>query len=96
MNRLEKRIQRLEGGPKDERFFVWAEVPGDWPEERQRAEVTALVLERGVTAPFDITLFPQSSSECREVKLIFAGSGDDFDELLGRIAKKRQRVTDRD
>ena len=96
MNRLEKRVQRLEGGPKDEKFSVWATVPGDWPEERQRAEVTALVLARGVTVPFDITLFPESSSECREVKLIFVGSRDDFGQLMREIAKEGRRIGDRD
>ena len=87
MNRLEKRVEKLEKerGIGDERYLVWAEVPGDWPEERQKAEVTALVLERGVKEPFDMTLFPQQSPECRDIKLMFAGTQEQFAEILRPI-----------
>ena len=61
MRVLEKRVQRLEGGPRDE-ITVVARTPPGWPKERQVTEVevfrcacykfpnAACKLERGTIA----------------------------------------------
>ena len=76
MNRLEKRVEKLEGsGPSDE-VLIWANVPDSWDTKRQEAAAEALAREWGYEPPFRFDLRPLNN--VREVEPIFIGTNADF------------------
>ena len=88
MNRLAKRIQRLEGGTRD-KVTVVARVPLGWPRERQEAEVSALAIDRGAVEPFALAIIEQNTPQIDRAYLEFVG---DMRDLFDDIAKNGTRI----
>ena len=58
MSRLEKRVQKLEGGTSSG-IDISAKVPSVWSKEKQLAEVRAIALENGAKPPFGMVILIQ-------------------------------------
>ena len=94
MNRLEKRVKKMEGSMPSDEVMVWVTMPEGWDTQRQEAAAEALARERGFEPPFRFDLRPLPN--VHEAKPLFIGTDADLTAMLQQIAKRGQRVTDRD
>jgi len=95
MNRLARRVERLESGRPSDEVLVWAAVPEDWTQERREREGAALAIKNGYEAPFSFYFFPQDPKMCGELRPVFIGTDSEFSDHLEEIQRSRRLITPR-
>jgi len=92
MNRLERRVSRLEGDDPSEPLTLLATAPYSWPEERREAEVRAMAIRQGVEEPFNVLILGSPPENTDNVEI---GELVDLGALIEEIQNEGRRIDQR-